>query len=138
MTARQRAAVRARAGARCEYCRLPDLAMELEDFHVEHVIARKHGGKSRMQNLAWACVFCNLYKGPNLASFDPDTGELTRLFNPRLDQWQEHFRIEGALIVGLTPMGRTTCWLLEMNSEILTSLRASLMREERWQFLGEM
>jgi hypothetical protein len=106
--------------------------MDLEDFHVEHIIAKKHGGKSGMENLAWACIFCNLYKGPNLAGLDPDTGVLTRLFNPRLDQWLEHFRLEGARIRGVTAVGRTTVWLLEMNSEIPLSLRASLMREGRW------
>ena len=105
--------------------------MEPEDFRVEHIIARKHGGPDETDNLAWACIFCNLYKGPNLTSFDPDSGELTRLFHPRRDQWEEHFRIVGAQIIGLTPVGRTTCWLLEINSEILTSLRASLIREER-------
>ncbi len=132
MTARQRGAVRRRAGGRCEYCHLPDLVMQPEDFHVEHIIAKKHGGRGGMENLAWACIFCNLYKGPNLASFDPDTGELTRLFNPRLDRWYEHFRLDGARIAGLTPVGRTSIWLLEMNSEILFSLRASLMREGQW------
>jgi len=95
MTARRREFFRRRAGARCEYCHLPDLSMDLEDFHVEHVIARKHGGKTREDNLAWACIFCNLYKGPNLAGLDPDTGRLTRLFNPRLDRWSTHFRLEG-------------------------------------------
>ena len=67
-------------------------------------------------NLAWACIFCNLYKGPNLASLDPETGALTRLFHPRRDRWDDHFRQDGASIVGLTAVGRTTCWLLEMNS----------------------
>ena len=132
MTGAHRESVRQRASARCEYCRLPDFAMAPEDFHVEHIIARKHGGQNGADNLAWACIFCNLYKGPNLASFDPDTGKLTRLFDPRHDPWLEHFRLDGAQIIGLTPVGRTTCWLLEMNSEILTSLRSSLMREGRW------
>ena len=111
---------------------MPDSALEPEDFHVEHIIARKHGGPDGDENLAWACIFCNLYKGPNLSSFDPDSGELTRLFHPRRDRWEEHFRRDAAQIIGLTPVGRTTCWLLEINSEILTRLRASLMREERW------
>ena len=132
MTGAHRESVRQRASARCEYCRLPDFAMAPEDFHVEHIVARKHGGQNGADNLAWACIFCNLYKGPNLASFDPDTGKLTRLFDPRHDPWLEHFRLDGAQIIGLTPVGRTTCWLLEMNSEILTSLRSSLMREGRW------
>ena len=132
MTGARRESLRQRAGARCEYCHLPDFALAPEDFHVEHIVARKHGGRSVDGNFAWACIFCNLYKGPNLASFDPDTGKLTRLFDPRRDNWSEHFRLDGARIVGLTPVGRTTCWLLEMNSEILTRLRSSLMREGRW------
>jgi hypothetical protein len=132
MTAADREAVRQRASRRCEYCHLPDFAMESEDFHVEHIIARKHGGKDGLENLAWSCIFCNLYKGPNLASFDPDTGELTRLFNPRGDHWDEHFRLDGARITGLTPVGRTSVWLLEMNSAILLSLRVSLLREGHW------
>jgi 5-methylcytosine-specific restriction endonuclease McrA len=60
-----RESVRERAGGRCEYCRLPDAALSPEDFHVEHVVARKHGGDNGVENLAWACIFCNLYKGPN-------------------------------------------------------------------------
>ena len=132
MTPLQRAAVRQRANGRCEYCRLPDSALESEDFHVEHIIPRKHGGLDDVDNLAWACIFCNLYKGPNLASFDPDSRELTRLFNPRRDRWEEHFKLEGSSIVGLTAVGRTTCWLLDLNSEILAALRQSLMRERRW------
>jgi len=58
--------------------------------------------------------------------------ELTRLFHPRHDRWDEHFRLDGARIVGRTAVGRTTIWLLEMNSAILCSLRASLIREGRW------
>ena len=78
------------------------------------------------------CIFCNLYKGPNLASLDPETGALTRLFHPRHDRWEEHFRQDGALIVGFTAVGRTTCRLLEMNSEVLSTLRTGLTREGRW------
>jgi len=128
----QRDAVRRRANRRCEYCRLPDSAMSSSDFHVEHIIARKHGGKTSMDNLAWSCIYCNLYKGPNLASFDPDTGKLTPLFNPRANRWEQHFRLEDAHIIGLTPIGRTSVWLLEMNSDILVALRAGLIREGRW------
>lgn len=106
--------------------------MNPTDFHVEHIVARKHGGSDNEDNLAWSCIFCNLYKGPNLASLDPDTGQLTRLFNPRQDRWEEHFRFEDASIIGITGIGRTTCWLLELNSEILRTLRINLMREQQW------
>jgi len=131
MTPAQREAVRHRAGGRCEYCRLPDSTMDPADFHVEHIGARKHGGTDNEDNLAWSCIFCNLYKGPNLASLDPDTGELTRLFNPRQDRWEDHFQFEGASIIGISAIGRTTSWLLEVNSEILRTLRINLMREEQ-------
>ena len=60
MTGGDREAVRQRAGGRCEYCHLPDSSLDPEDFHVEHVIAKKHGGKDDLDNLAWSCIFCNL------------------------------------------------------------------------------
>lgn len=129
MTAGERELVRQRATGRCEYCRLPDAALWLGDFHVEHIIARQHRGSDSLENLAWACLYCNLHKGPNLTSLDPDTGALTPLFHPRLNRWDEHFRHDGPRIVGLTAVGRTTVWLLEMNAGILVALRASLLRE---------
>ena len=132
MAGRQRDGVRRRANRRCEYCRLPDYALSPSDFHVEHIIARKHGGKSLMENLAWSCIYCNLYKGPNLASIDPDTGKLTPLFNPRINRWEEHFLMDGASIIGRTAIGRTSIWLLEMNSDILVALRTCLIREGQW------
>ena len=91
MSGKSRESIRQRANARCEYCRLPDFALEPEDFHVEHIVARKHGGRDEVENLAWACIFCNLYKGPNLASFDPDSGVLTFLFNPPSRQLERTF-----------------------------------------------
>lgn len=132
MTREQREFVRQRAGARCEYCRLPDAALSAGDFHVEHIIARQHRGDDQPDNLAWACMFCNLYKGPNLASIDPDTGRLTELFHPRRQKWDEHFRLESSQLAGRTAVGRTSVWLLEMNSEIMLQLRASLMQEGQW------
>jgi hypothetical protein len=112
---------------------LPDFVLALEDFHVEHVIARKHRGADAIENLAWACIFCNLYKGPNIASLDPDNGRLTPLFNPRREKWTNHFRVDAeARLVGLTPDGRTTIWLLEMNAPLLIALRESLIAEGRW------
>lgn len=73
MSAALRLSVRKRAGARCEYCRLPDLAPDLMRFHLEHIRARRHGGRNSLMNLAWACARCNERKGPNLSGVDPDT-----------------------------------------------------------------
>ncbi len=108
--------VRRRAGHRCEYCRLPQHTSVLR-FHIEHIVARQHGGADDSANLALACPECNYQKGPNLGGIDPDTGKATPLFHPRRDRWEEHLARNGARIVGKTPMGRTTVWLLEMNTD---------------------
>ena len=76
-----------------------------------------------MENLALACIDCNLSKGPNLAGIDPVTGALTELFHPRQHQWDEHFQIDGPFIVGKTAIGRTTALVLNMNSEDQIALR---------------
>ncbi|MGV3660839.1 MAG: HNH endonuclease [Prosthecobacter sp.] len=107
--------VRKRAGNRCEYCRLRQEDEKENPFHVEHIIAQQHGGLDAVGNLALACSWCNAIKGPNLASLDPDSGLLTRLYHPRKDSWVEHFRRDGAFIFGLTDVGRTTAWLLRFN-----------------------
>ncbi len=106
--------VRQRAGNRCEYCHLPQEFSGLR-FHVEHIIARQHRGTDDADNLALACPECNLHKGTNLTSIDPDTDQVTPLFHPRRDHWGEHFTLVAGNIIGKTPIGRTTTWLLEMN-----------------------
>src|ERR1039457_5922116 len=99
--------VRRRAGGICEYCRLPESLSHLP-FPLDHVIARQHGGQSTEDNLAVACPEGNLHKGPNISGIDPKTRALTRLFNPRIDDWKIHFRWDGAILVGRTAIGRTT------------------------------
>ena len=106
--------VRHRAQNRCEYCRLPQGFSGLH-FHIEHIIARQHRGTDAADNLALACPECNLHKGTNLTSIDPDTSQVTPLFHPRRDRWSDHFTLVAGNIIGKTPTGRTTAWLLEMN-----------------------
>ena len=84
--------VRRRAGNRCEYCRLRPEHDRFHFFHVEHIVARKHGGTDEVENLALACQQCNLHKGTNLTGRDPDTNEIIRLFDPRKDRWDEPLR----------------------------------------------
>ena len=79
--------VRQRAGHRCEYCHLPQEHSAIQ-FHLEHIIARQHGGTDAPENLALACPECNYQKGTNLSGVDPDTGKVTPLFHPRRDAWQ--------------------------------------------------
>jgi 5-methylcytosine-specific restriction endonuclease McrA len=125
MDAALSALVRSRAGGLCEYCHLPQQFSELR-FHVEHIIPRQHGGKDAADNLALACPDCNLAKGPNLTGVDPETQRVVRLFHPRRDKWPEHFVLEGALIVGKTPVGRVTVFLLRMNDGQRQRVRALL------------
>ena len=118
--------VRERAKERCEYCRLPQTASRFRHV-VDHIIARKHGGTSELENLALACGRCNLHKGANIAGIDPATGTLCRLFNPRKDRWEEHFAVSGATLTGLTPIGRATVRVLVMNHPNRVAARQALL-----------
>ncbi|HVA48538.1 MAG TPA: HNH endonuclease signature motif containing protein [Pirellulales bacterium] len=100
-------------------------------FHVEHIIARQHRGDDSLNNLALACDRCNFLKGPNIASTDED-GTVTRLFHPRQDAWDDHFCLVDAEIVGITPIGRATARLFEMNAPRRWQLRASLLEAGTW------
>ena len=114
MDARLRQLVRQRAQGCCEYCSIQQFQEPLA-FHVEHIIARQHGGKDTADNLSLACHHCNLHKGPNLAGLDPQTGELVRLFHPKLDDWAAHFSREHGEITGISAVGRATVQLFRMN-----------------------
>ncbi len=127
MDARARQVVQQRAGQRCEYCRLPEAADEWP-FHVDHIVARVHGGGDEDGNLSWSCTQCNLHKGSNFASIDPTTQERVNLFDPRQGEWREHFALaEVGHIVGLTPTGRATVRLLDMNGSPQLELRRELI-----------
>jgi len=123
MDAATRQLVRKRAGDRCEYCGIRQDESPFAALHVEHIVPKKHGGTDEPDNLALACVDCNLHKGTNLAGYDPLTGALTELFHPRHHVWADHFRWAHAFIVGVTAMGRTTVEVLQMNSEEQIELR---------------
>lgn len=125
MDATTRNHVRQRAGRRCEYCGLHEDQSPLAALHVEHVLPRKHGGTDDLDNLALACIDCNLHKGSNVAGYDPETGQLTELFHPRRQQWAAHFEWRGVLISGTTAIGRTTVEVLRMNSEERLQLRVA-------------
>jgi hypothetical protein len=123
--------VRRRAGDRCEYCRLKQEHLPFSTFHVEHIIPRKHGGNDDPSNLALACDRCNAHKGSNLTGIDPDTGAIVRLFNPRVQAWDNHFVLSNVTIVGLTAIGRATVRVLNMNDARRIRLRAMLTRYEQ-------
>lgn len=106
--------VEERANRLCEYC-LMSANVTFFSHEVDHIIPEKHGGETNADNLAFTCWRCNRYKGTDLGSFDPQTGAFSFLFNPRTQQWTEHFMIEECQILGLTLEGRTTVRLLKFN-----------------------
>ena len=125
-----RQAVWQRAEERCEYCKLPQSAAPVTTFHIDHIVARQHIDEdvADLGRLALACPRCNLHKGTNLASVDPKTGDMVRLFHPRKDRWPEHFEFNGPWVVGKTAIGRATIRLLMMNSADRAQLRRLLIR----------
>jgi len=131
MDAATRDLVRVRAGNRCEYCLIHQDHVELI-HHVEHIVARKHGGSDDPSNLALACERCNLFKGSDLTGIDPATGQVERLFHPRSQEWAVHFQLRGPMIVGLTPTGRATVRVLSMNAGQRLQLRAALIAAGRY------
>ena len=117
-----------RANSQCEYCRMPQEADD-STFEIDHVIARKHGGRTIADNLCLSCFYCNSFKGSDLSSLDPKTRKLTPLFHPRLHEWNKHFRWDGPRLIGRTAIGRATVALLHINDEYRVVLRAGLIEE---------
>jgi hypothetical protein len=120
--------VRRRAGARCEYCQMPQAA-DADPFEIDHIIARKHGGPSASGNLCLSCLYCNSFKGSDIGGRDRRTRRLTPLFNPRRHKWARHFRWQGAVLAGRTPIGRVTVALLHINDPFRVALREGLIAE---------
>lgn len=123
--------MRDRAGEHCEYCLIAE-SQASPPHEPDHLIALKHGGQTTSENLALACFDCNRFKGSDIASIDAVTSELVGLFNPRTQQWPEHFRLNGAYIVPLTAVGRVTEKLLRFNLPSRLELRAHLIERGKY------
>src|SRR5207244_4182511 len=118
--------VRRRAEGHCEYCRMPE-AWDTLPFHMDHIVAQQHGGKTVASNLALAFYTCNLQQGSNLCGIDPITRKITSLFHPRRHKWGYHFCWNGALLEGRTAIGRTTINVLGVNLKHRVDVRGVLM-----------
>lgn len=126
-----RRTVRQRANQRCEYCLKPDIVSTVP-YHVDHIRSTKHGGSSEVQNLAWACFECNICKGSDIGSFDDVTEEFVPFFNPRRQQWEDHFETDAVYIRGKTAIGRVTVNIFQLNHEDQIAVRQDLMDENSW------
>lgn len=116
--------VRKRSNGYCEYC-YASMSFSPTQFDIDHILPVSLGGKSELSNLAIACGECNGHKHSKTHFIDPITLSKTRLFHPRQDYWPKHFQWneDYSLIVGITPTGRATTDLLEMNREGNVNLR---------------
>jgi hypothetical protein len=131
LNAQLRLTVSARADYLCEYC----LVAEEDTFfgcHVDHIISIKHRGQTNPENLAYACAFCNRFKGSDIASISLTTGALVRLFNPRIDRWSDHFQLDGSLIQARSEIGEVTISLLRFNDNERIIERQELSRIGRY------
>lgn len=106
--------VRFRAGERCEYCGMSQ-ALQGATFHIEHIMPVTCGGVTSLENLALACVSCNLHKSDRSHATDPETGASVPFFHPRQHLWLEHFAWQGGRITGLSAIGRAAVKALDLN-----------------------
>jgi len=131
ISAQLRRQVKKRAQARCEYCLLPE-DIAFFPHEPDHVIALKHGGETTTANLALSCFDCNRFKGSDIASIDPVGGEAVPLFNPRTQDWRDHFTTDGGRVIPLTPIGRATTQLLKLNTPERIDVRRALAERGRY------
>ncbi len=122
--------VRERASERCEYCRCPE-DFSPDTFSIEHIFPRALSGSDEEDNLAFSCQGCNGVKGVRIEAFDEVTAVFVRLFHPRNDNWNEHFRwcADSLQVEGISAIGRATVELLRLNRRGVVNLRRVLMRD---------
>lgn len=129
-TVRQRVATFSRY--RCGYCQTSQRVIG-PFLEIDHIIPESKGGTAAETNLVLACPHCNGQKSDQMAAPDPNSGELTPLFDPRSDIWHEHFQWHknGSVIIGLSATGRATIDALDMNHPDLVKVR-QLWVEAGW------
>jgi HNH endonuclease len=122
-------AIAERANHRCEYCHAPELVFNFP-FEVEHIIPLSRKGADDEANLALACRSCNLRKGTRISGVAPDSNTEVRFFQPRQNQWNEHFQVdtESGVVMGITAVGKVTVENLEMNSTAQVAARQLWIR----------
>jgi hypothetical protein len=98
----------------CEYSHFSDNDTYFP-HQIDHIISLKHGGKTTIDNLAYACFPCNNSKGSDVGTIILPDQTFIRLFNPRTDIWDEHFEIFSGKFYSKTKIGEATIKVLNMN-----------------------
>jgi hypothetical protein len=115
----------------CAYCQTTE-ANTGQPMTVDHILPQAQGGETNFENLCFACRRCNEFKGSTTAAQDPLSDEVVPLFSPRQQNWDDHFQWSesGAIIVGLSAVGRVTVIALNMNNPVIVDAR------RRWVSVG--
>ncbi len=131
VSSKLQAKVRSQAKNRCGYCLLPQEIL-MGKLEIEHLLPLAEDGTDEEENLWLACRDCNSYKSSKVYVFDEETEQKVRLFNPRTQNWHEHFKFNEnqTKIIGKTACGRATVVALRMNEEQAVSART------RWVAAG--
>jgi predicted subunit of tRNA(5-methylaminomethyl-2-thiouridylate) methyltransferase len=118
--------VRRRAKYLCEYCHAAE-QWQYVTFTVDHVIPLSKNGTDTLDNLALACFHCNRRKSNKITAIDPELKSEITLFNPRKQEWNEHFiwSSDKLKIIGLTPIGKITANTLLLNRERVINIRSA-------------
>lgn len=109
---------------RCEYCQT-DQKITGAQMNVDHILPTSKGGVTTIENLCFACAWCNSFKYNKTHAIDPDSGQEVPLYNPRRQNWHEHFAWseDGAFIKGCTLTGQATVDTLKLNNEYIVPAR---------------
>lgn len=119
----------------CEYCH-SQAEYSFASYSIEMIIPTSKGGNIEIRNLALTCQGCSNHKYRKTEGFDAISGESFELFNPRSDDWKDHFawNDDASFLVGLTAKGRATINELKLNRPTLIELRAILVKFDKHPF----
>ena len=95
---------------------------------IDHVISLKHDGETVPENLAYACFPCNNSKGTDIGTVLLPNKIFSRLYNPRSDNWNEHFEIDAGVIYSKSIIGDATLKILKFN-EIDRVIERNILNE---------
>ncbi len=128
MTRKDRLLIVERALGCCEYCRTRE-DYATQNLAIEHVLPRSQGGSDLLDNLALSCPGCNNHKYNRIHAQDPESLETVALYNPRTQDWHLHFAwsYDYGAVFGLTPTGRATVEILQLNRSGLRNIRLGML-----------
>ena len=120
--------VRERAFYACEFCGVTEIEIGGE-LTIDHFQPKSKGGGDDLDNLIYACIRCNQYKG----DYWGGGTSATKLWNPRKEPASRHFlELENGVLMGLTQVGNVSIKRLRLNRPLL--IRNRKRRQQRVEY----